>query len=444
MTQTRGPLSRIIFLSTALIPCFAFSSSNNYNYHSSTIGPNTSTSTSTEQQQPCAPVVSNKQSNLSLLDTDRMKRKILSGKVYQHENFLTEDEIRVLLQDVDGLIQENKMIPSGLSNTNKGTDQNFGRGDRTTCPVTWWLDSLRGLNVVTTSKEKQQSLQQQQQQSQPQPHGTDKRNLELLNSLSEKIQQLRHEVALTLNRPTINDASLAHECYYSRSTEGALLKRHMDERHEETKGPRGWMLPSRRSVSWLIYLSDFDVQGGELRSYVQDGFAWGPERGNMVEVASNRGNLQVGWLDMRMDGTLPVFLDSWYRPPGVREMDHDEMFCILYTIIDGKEVYITKPWVNTMVVESFADFIKMQTLEKGPGLFRNDVYAKNFKLLEDRQLWENGSVPPGSTIKDVKPKRGSLVMFDSVVVPHEVLVVKGGVRTALAGWFHEKTQEIPF
>jgi hypothetical protein len=117
----------------------------------------------------------------------------------------------------------------------------------------------------------------------------------------------------------------------------------------------------------------------------------------------------------------------------------------MYTIQDGKQVFITKAWMNTMVVESFADFIKMQASlgTTGSGLFTSKFYAKNFKLLEDRQLWENDMIPPGSTIEDVKPKRGSLVMFDSVTVPHEVLVVKGGVRTALAGWFHEQTQPIP-
>ena len=30
----------------------------------------------------------------------------------------------------------------------------------------------------------------------------------------------------------------------------------MDERHEELKGARGWTTRNRRSVSWLLYLSD--------------------------------------------------------------------------------------------------------------------------------------------------------------------------------------------
>lgn len=445
----------MVSFSTLLIPyCFAFAShdctssatsttttSTNIEHQpssSSTLGVSTKEETGQEQKSP-----------LRLLDVEQMKRKVLSGKVYQQENFLNENEIRVLLQDVDGLIQENKMIPSGLSNTNKGKEQNFGRSDRTTCPVPWWIDSLSGrrLSFEPRSQEEGSLLLDHERDSLK----------EVLNSLSQKIQQVRQEVALHLNRPTMSDASLAHECYYSRSTQGALLKRHMDERHEETKGPRGWMLPSRRSISWLIYLSDFDIQGGELRSFVQGGYTWDPNGGG-IEIASNRGNLQVGWLDVTEEEeeggsssslavVLPVYLDSWYRPPPSSKREIDvEPFCILYTIQDGKQVFLTKPWINTMVMEPFADFIKRHaasTVAEGSGSFTSSFHAKHFKLLEDRELWEKDRIPSGSTIEDIQPKRGSLVMFDSVVVPHEVLVVKGGVRTALAGWFHEQTQPIP-
>ncbi len=32
---------------------------------------------------------------------------------------------------------------------------------------------------------------------------------------------------------------------------GARLGRHLDEHNEETKGTKGWIRPSRRSVRWL-------------------------------------------------------------------------------------------------------------------------------------------------------------------------------------------------
>jgi len=46
----------------------------------------------------------------------------------------------------------------------------------------------------------------------------------------------------------------------------------------------------------------------------------------------------------------------------------------------------------------------------------------------------------------VYPVRGTLVAFDSVSLPHEVMEVTAGngrVRAAIAGWFHEETQGFP-
>ena len=38
---------------------------------------------------------------------------------------------------------------------------------------------------------------------------------------------------------------------YNWYEQGARLGRHLDEHHEETKGTKGWIYPSRRSVRWL-------------------------------------------------------------------------------------------------------------------------------------------------------------------------------------------------
>ena len=43
----------------------------------------------------------------------------------------------------------------------------------------------------------------------------------------------------------------------------------------------------------------------------------------------------------------------------------------------------------------------------------------------------------GERVLDVSPEGGSLVLFDSVSVPHEVLATRGRVRIAASGWFHE-------
>ena len=70
-----------------------------------------------------------------------------------------------------------------------------------------------------------------------------------------RINQRRVQLAETLNRPSMLDNSLAHECYYSVSTEGSFLPRHMDERHEELKGAKGWLLPSA-AITILAQLSE--------------------------------------------------------------------------------------------------------------------------------------------------------------------------------------------
>ena len=51
--------------------------------------------------------------------------------------------------------------------------------------------------------------------------------------------------------------------------------------------------------------------------------------------------------------------------------------------------------------------------------------------------------PGAQRVVDVPPLGGTLVLFDSVAVPHEVLTVLRGERVALGGWFHEPVQTWP-
>lgn len=43
-------------------------------------------------------------------------------------------------------------------------------------------------------------------------------------------------------------------------------------------------------------------------------------------------------------------------------------------------------------------------------------------------------IPEGSHIVDNVPARGSLVAFDSVLLPHQVETILKGSRVTLAGW----------
>jgi len=228
----------------------------------------------------------------------------------------------------------------------------------------------------------------------------------------------------------------------------------MDERHEETKGPRGWLLPSRRSLSWLIYLSETDDgsewdserNGGLLRSFPQPSTTL--DRAS--DCGSHSGNLQVGWLLSEGSKSRPVYLDSWY--------DHLSPFsgsvephCILYTTRGSKEddiEYITAPWsIDALAGGNVATFMQNRarlesSQDTGESLFLNAQYASQFNLLEDRESWSIGDVPRGSIVEDYLPTRGTLVVFDSVLLPHEVTAVVEGRRKALAGWFHESTQPL--
>jgi hypothetical protein len=46
-------------------------------------------------------------------------------------------------------------------------------------------------------------------------------------------------------------------------------------------------------------------------------------------------------------------------------------------------------------------------------------------------------------VSEVSPAGGTLVLFDSVAVPHEVLPTRRGTRWAVAGWMHEPQQPFP-
>ena len=84
------------------------------------------------------------------------------------------------------------------------------------------------------------------------------------------MKALRTELALGLGRESlIPEGTRKHEMTYNLYNPGAQLGRHLDEHHEETKGVKGWMLPTRRSVTWLVYLNDgwTAEEGGTLRCY---------------------------------------------------------------------------------------------------------------------------------------------------------------------------------
>lgn len=402
-----------------------------------------------------------------LLDHQRLVETIRSGRVYQHEDFLSEEQVLELLDEIDDLESSGRFETKGLSNSAYGTNQKFSRrSDRSICPVPWFGKEI--LEYKSTGHFAK----------------------DFPNTVAGKIRQMQHEVSDVLNRPTIilgAAQDIHHEGYFSLSKVGSFLPRHMDERHEEMKGAQGWLLPSRRSLSWLIYLStprDWDIvkNGGCLRTFPQKRQQ---QRSYETIESTNEGDLQVGWLnDEQSDKLFAVYMDAFYAPSLSSESSSStvsvpvsenrivnvptEPHCILYTVInadvaynttgsDTKGVqrqYLTRPWL-TESLQGIAvpDFLKACAEQDGKDqqrvLFTSQSIARQFSLIEDRRRWSdddgnnNDSIPAGSVAEDIAPIRGSLVIFDSVQLPHEVLEMKSGIRMALAGWWHEKTQEFP-
>lgn len=190
-----------------------------------------------------------------------LKDIIHSGKVFVINDFIDDTIKKGLVSDIINLVDTEQFAPSGLSNRAKGVQQGFSKKDRSVSPVTF--DSVN--------------------------------NSQSLLLVGEYIDQLRLKLALVMNRPTMADITLGHESYFSRSLPGASLNRHLDERHEETKGRKGWTTPSRRSISWLLYLCeedwDVDINGGGLLTFPQ-GRKYNP--GKTGASGEDYGNLQVG------------------------------------------------------------------------------------------------------------------------------------------------------
>ena len=416
-----------------------------------------------------------------ILDHKRLVEAIGSGRVYQQKDFLSEIEVLQLLDEIDQLEASGKFETKGLSNTAYAGNQKFSKqADRSICPIPWFADEI--LTYKPTGR-------------------TDK---DFPNTIPGKIRQMQYEVSEVLDRPTIvlqrgtgggatrgdsTNIKIHHEGYYSLSKVGSFLPRHMDERHEEMKSSNGWLLPSRRSLSWLIYLStpkewSIETNGGALRTFPQT-----KQQQQQVEKSSRTtatvgtesthdGNLQVGWLnDDQKDELYAVYMDAFYEPPlppaasqsSSEQTTFPEPHCILYVVKDeddgekrqtkinttsisddNRREYLTRPWLTeSLQGMAVPDFLKAcSENDKGQKeddllLFKSQRIARQFSLIEDRRRWSDGYIPEGSHVEDIAPIRGSLVIFDSVQLPHEVLEMKSGTRRALAGWWHEQTQEIP-
>ena len=293
--------------------------------------------------------------------------RIRTGRVHVERDFIDATLAQRLRADATLLQERGLFRLDGLSRLGEAKErQGFNRGDRQTYAGGW--EASEGDSAA--------------------------RRL-----LAGKLAALRREAALALRRPSMGRAgAVADERSYNWYEPGASLRRHGDEFHEETKGPRGWLLPTRRSLTWLLYLNKEwrADEGGALRAY---------ERARPCDHAvgaTDDGDVQVGWVGE--DREVPVFLG---------EDQHGER--VLYDstgrVRGGCAAGVAPP------LASIAD--------SGVRLIRGSL---------DR----NEPPPPGEAIREIQPVAGTLLLFDSVAVPHEVLAVTAErPRVACTGWFHE-------
>lgn len=288
-------------------------------------------------------------------------------------------------------------------------------------------------------------------------------------SLGRTIFGLRSQLSAALSRPTLlegtddyftswPDGKKKHEISYTRYSPMASLGRHVDEHNEMLKKkevrrrskdyffatlspilrrlsrcarrpPQGYSRPTRRSVSWLVYLnSDWSASnGGELRTYPR----LAPLRGPCG--ATHAQDIQVGWLSLSGDegSEASVFLDA--------ETNGYSNSCSLFTVRDDDErVYLTS---NFPADPSL--YLAGGTAVRA--FFKDKRLASSYTPLEPPHspadaLLNRPALGPGESALDVLPVGGRLVMFDSVALPHEVMACRGKERWAASGWFHEDQQ----
>jgi len=338
----------------------------------------------------------------SAIDFDALKATVNSGRVFVHDDFVNGDLLEALQQDIANAEQEGRFTPSGLSNRADSSQKFDPRRDRAVTPVL----------------------------------GTTGYTSKPLEDFERKLRSLRLALSSKLERPSLADDSISHETYYSMSKAGAVLPRHLDERHEELKGRKGWLNPSRRSLSWLLYLSDkdwdYNKDGGHLRSYAISATADAPLVPGRTGGVHD-GNLQVAWLKLPGAGTYPVYL----------RIENDG--CALYIVRGGgRPERISRNFElrdgATGRKESPASAFAAALL---PAFASGRA---ELCLLEEPERWAQGLLPAGCEVQDVNPKGGRLVVFDSAVLPHEVFPVLDGARgprLALAGWMHERCAGLP-
>ena len=230
--------------------------------------------------------------------------------------------------------------------------------------------------------------------------------------------------------------------------------RHTDQRHEalgtQMHGTSDeW---TRRSIAWLLYLSEDDWEepggsgrGGTLRAF--------PRHDCVGAVGAHDGNQQVGWLDRGL-GAEPIFLDSWVVPAwmagrGLGDLrrewaagyeDEGELWSALFEVQPSYQLYSVRGDGQRENVSPVHDAPSEGCAEDGD--FVEHIPSLLEMLPSELRAGFSSTVDehPMQRPVDVSPKGGTLVVFDTLAVPHEVSAVLEGERLLLFGFFAEERQ----
>jgi Rps23 Pro-64 3,4-dihydroxylase Tpa1-like proline 4-hydroxylase len=365
---------------------------------------------------------------LTTLGSNRLLPKsvyetILSGQIAVVPEFLSLPDVRDLQRDSEHLYRSNYFSTDALASY--GTSGQFDPAkDRAVLKLTRWQDPTLGQASV-------------------------RRQLEV------RLQDLRTDLSLHLNRPGLVTGDAVQkfgrgstEIAYTRFGPGAYLQRHVDEHHEELKGVAGWTTPTRRSLSWLIYLNEdwnVDRHGGCLRCFERPTTPR-PRGGTAVIGARPNGDLQIAWLIATAGDPydVPVFLDSQLASGQ----------CAMYIVDDRNShndndtpQYITRPFAPApLLFTTGSEALIQQFL-----VINRRTIAPRFRLIESPRnavsdwigsKWRRDDADETVAVMEIPPLAGTLVVFDSVTLPHEVLPTAVRERWACSGWMHEDQQAV--
>jgi Rps23 Pro-64 3,4-dihydroxylase Tpa1-like proline 4-hydroxylase len=368
---------------------------------------------------------------LTTLGSNRLLPKsvyetILNGRIAVVPEFMSLGDVRDLQRDSEELYRSHYFSTDALASY--GTNGQFDPAkDRAVLKLNRWQDPTLG----------QASVRRQ---------------------LEARLQDLRTDLSLHLNRPglVLGDAVQkfgrgSTEIAYTRFGPGAYLQRHVDEHHEELKGVAGWTTPTRRSLSWLIYLNEdwnVDRYGGCLRCFARRPTT---PSGTVIGAQPN-GDLQIAWLIATAGDPydVPVFLDS--------QLGSGQ--CAMYIVDrnsrDNNDAaattapqYITRPFAPApLLFTTGSEALIQQFL-----VIDRRTVAPRFRLIESPRnavsdwigsKWRrNDHYRADETASiEIPPLAGTLVVFDSVTLPHEVLPTAVRERWACSGWMHEDQQAV--